>query len=72
MPNDETTKSEFHDVYEINDTAWRPFNEQACLDLDYYLKAQHTYEEMQRADRQNRLLHTIDKIGRQVNLLHGY
>ncbi len=72
MPNDETTISEFHDVYEINDTAWRPFNEQACLDLDYYLKAQHTYEEMQRADRQNRLLHTIDKIGRQVNLLHGY
>ena len=72
MPNDETTISEFHDVYEINETAWRPYNEQACLDLDYYLKAQHTYEEMQRADRQNRLLHTIDKIGRQVNLLHGY
>ena len=72
MPNDESTKSEFHDVYEINDTAWRPFNEQACLDLDYYLKAQHTHEEMDRADRQNRLLHTIDKIGRQVNLLHGY
>ena len=72
MSNEETIKSEFHDVYEINDTAWRPFNEQACLDLDYYLKAQHTYEEMQRADRQNRLLHTIDKIGRQVNLLHGY
>lgn len=72
MSNDETTKSEFHDVYEINDTAWRPFNEQACLDLDYYLKAQHTHEEMQRADHQKRLLHTIDKIGRQVNLLHGY
>ncbi|KKN06857.1 hypothetical protein LCGC14_1072870, partial [marine sediment metagenome] len=72
MPNDSTTISEFHDVYEINDTAWRPFNEQACLDLDYYLKAQHTHEEMDRADRQNRLLHTIDKIGRQVNLLHGY
>ena len=72
MSNDAATTSEFHDVYEINETAWRPFNEQACLDLDYYLKAQHTYEEMQRADRQNRLLHTIDKIGRQVNLLHGY
>lgn len=72
MSNDETTKSEFHDVYEINDTAWRPFNEQACLDLDYYSKAQHSYEEMERANRQNRLLHTIDKIGRQVNLLDGY
>jgi hypothetical protein len=72
MPNDETTRSEFHDVYEINDTAWRPFNEQACLDLDYYHKAQHSHEEMEAADRQHRLLHTIDKIGRQVNLLHGY
>ncbi|KKM01888.1 hypothetical protein LCGC14_1789930 [marine sediment metagenome] len=72
MPNDMTTKSEFHDVYEINDTAWRLFNEQACLDLDYFLKAQHSHEEMERADLQHRLLHTIDKIGRQVNLLHGY
>ncbi len=72
MSNDLATISEFHDVYEINDTAWRHFNEQACLDLDFYLKAQHTHEEMERADRQNRLLHTIDKIGRQVNLIHGY
>lgn len=72
MPNDATTKSEFHDVYEINDTAWRLFNEQACLDLDYYLKAQHSHDEMTQADRQGRILHTIDKIGRQVNLLHGY
>ncbi len=72
MPNDESTKSEFHDVYEINDTAWRRFNEQAQLDLDYYLKAQHSHDDMERADRQGRILHTIDKIGRQVNLLHGY
>ena len=72
MPNDASTVSEFHDVYEINDTAWRRFNEQAQLDLDYYLKAQHTHDEMERADRQGRILHTIDKIGRQVNLLHGY
>lgn len=72
MPNDTTTKSEFHDVYEINDTAWRPFNEQACLDLDYYLKAQHSHEEMEKANAQRRILHTIDKIGRQVNLIHGY
>ncbi len=72
MPNDMTTVSEFHDVYEINDTAWRFANEQMCLDNDYYLKAQHSYEEMERADRQGRILHTIDKIGRQVNLLHGY
>ncbi len=72
MPNDATTKSEFHDVYEINDVAWRPFNEQASLDFDYARLAQHSYDEMQQANRQNRLLHTIDKIGRQVNLIHGY
>lgn len=72
MPNDTTTKSEFHDVYEINDTAWKPFNEQACLDNDYALKAQHSLDEVERADRQGRILHTIDKIGRQINLLHGY
>lgn len=72
MPNDKTTKSEFHDVYEINATGWQLFNEQACLDNDFALKAQHTYDDMERADRQNRILHTIDKIGRQINLLHGY
>ncbi len=72
MPNDTTTKSEFHEVYEINDTAWKPFNFQAQLDLDYALKAQHSHDEMERADRQGRILHTIDKISRQVNLLHGY
>ncbi len=72
MPNDTSTKSEFHDVYEINDTAWRPFNEQACLDNDYYLKAQWTADQVNKANQQNRILHTIDKIGRQVNLLHGY
>ena len=72
MANEANTKSEFHDVYEINDTAWRRFNEQACLDNDFALKAQHSYDEMERADRQGRVLHTIDKIGRQINLLHGY
>ncbi len=72
MPNDASTKSEFLDVYEINDAAWKSFNFQAQLDLDYYLKAQHTHEEVERANRQGRILHTIDKIGRQVNLLHGY
>ena len=45
---------------------------QACLDNDYYLKAQYSWEEMERANQQNRILHTIDKIGRQVNLIHGY
>ena len=72
MPNDTTTKSEFHDVYEVNNQAWHPFNQQACLDNDFYMKAQHSAEEMNKADDQGRILHTIDKIGRQVNLIHGY
>ena len=72
MPNDESTKSEYQDVWQINDNAWDPFNQQACLDNDYYLKAQHSHEEVERANQQGRILHTIDKIGRQVNLVHGY
>jgi len=72
MANEASTVSEYHDAYEINATAWRPFLEQAELDLDYFLKAQHDAEEAAAADRQGRILHTIDKIGRQVNLLHGY
>jgi hypothetical protein len=72
MPNDASTKSEYQDVYELNNTYWTPFNEQACLDNDFYLKAQHSIDEMNKANDQNRILHTIDKIGRQVNLVHGY
>lgn len=72
MPNDATSKSEFNEVYEINDTAWRPALQEMELDNEFALKAQHSAEEFERADRQKRTLHTIDKIGRQVNLLHGY
>lgn len=72
MPNDKSTLSEFHDVYDINSTAWYNYLEQGCLDLDYFLRAQHTEEEAAAADRQDRILHTMDKIQRQVNLLHGY
>ena len=72
MPNDASTKSEYQDVWQINDTAWDPFNQQACLDNDYYLRAQHSWDDVQRANQQGRILHTIDKIGRQVNLIHGY
>jgi hypothetical protein len=72
MANDTDKKSDFHDIYTVNATAWHPFLEQACLDLDYFLKAQHSADEAEAADRQDRILHTLDKIGRQVNLLHGY
>ncbi len=72
MPNDASKLSEFHDVYDINSTAWYDYLVQACLDLDYYLKAQHDDDEAHAADDQGRTLHTIDKIARQVNLIHGY
>ena len=72
MPNDASTKSEFQDVYETNSSHWEPFNQQARLDNDFYLKAQHSEDERRKANDQNRILHTIDKIGRQVNLVHGY
>ena len=73
MATDKTKRtSEYHDIYEVNSSAWHDFNVQACLDLDFALKAQHTQDEVDRADKQNRILYTFDKIGRQVNLLHGY
>ena len=72
MAKDIDITSDFHDVYKINENGWNPFNQQACLVNDFALKAQHSHDEMERADRQGRTLHTIDKIGRQINLLHGY
>lgn len=73
MATDNTKrKSEYHDLYSIYSSAWRDYNIQACLDTDYYLKAQYDQDEVDRADKQNRVLYTFDKIGRQVNLLHGY
>jgi len=73
MPTDKTKRiSEFHDLYEINNQAWHDFNVQACLDQDFYLKAQYDQDDIDRADKQNRVLYMFDKIGRQVNLLHGY
>jgi len=67
-----TKKSEYHDVHEVCRAGWSNFISQAAIDLDYYFRAQHTEEEATRAYEQNRELYTIDKIGRQVNLLQGY
>lgn len=72
MAKDIDITSDFHDVYKINESGWSEFNQQACLDNDFALKAQHSHDDMQRADRQGRLIHTIDKIGRQINLISGY
>ena len=70
--NNASVESEFHDAYDLNSTAWNPFLEQAQLDLDYYHRAQHTEKEAAAADRQGRIVYTIDKLARHVNLLHGY
>jgi len=72
MPNDASTKSEYNDIHDICSDGWRGFLQQANIDLDYYFRAQHSEEEASRARDQDRELYTIDKIGRQVNLLHGY
>ncbi|KKK51802.1 hypothetical protein LCGC14_3111310, partial [marine sediment metagenome] len=45
---------------------------QGMLDLDFYFRAQHTEKEARQAEQQERTLYTLDKIGRQVDLLHGY
>jgi len=72
MATDSNLKSEYHDVHEVCKVGWDNFLAQACLDLDYYHRAQHTAQEVETADEQDRILHTIDKINRQVNLIAGY
>jgi len=69
---DETIKSDFKDKHEILAASWGGYLDEAETDLDYYFRAQHTQEEAARAKEQERDLETIDKIGRQVNLLVGY
>ena len=65
-------KAAFDDVYETYQMGWQDFLEQAYLNQDFYLKAQHTAEEAKKAEDQDRILYTMDKIARQVDLLHGY
>lgn len=72
MPHDNEVKTDFHDAHEVNLAGWDLFNAQAQLDLDYYFRAQHTAEEVEKADLQDRILHTMDKIQRQVSLIEGY
>jgi hypothetical protein len=72
MSQESTLKSEYTDIYEICYDGWSDYLLNAEIDLAYYCGAQFTPEEMERADEQGRTLHTIDKIARQVNLLHGY
>lgn len=69
---DNELKSDYKDIYDICSDGWSDFLSNAEIDLSYYCAAQHTLEELEKADEQGRILHTIDKTARQVNLLHGY
>lgn len=72
MAKAEELKSDYDEAFEIKRTGWERQLKQGMLDLDFYFRAQHTHEEAKKAELQNRELYTLDKIGRQVNLLHGY
>lgn len=72
MPTDAELKSDYDDKFEISRTGWERQLKQGMLDLDFYFRAQHTADEARKAELQDRELYTLDKIGRQVNLLHGY
>lgn len=65
-------KSDYDEAFEIKRTGWERQLKQGMLNLDFYFRAQHTPKEAKRAELQDRTLFTLDKIGRQVNLLHGY
>jgi len=72
MPHNEDRKSQYDEVYEVNEMGWRDFNWHATLDLDYYLLAQYTSDELDKADGQDRKLYVFDNISRQVKWLLGH
>lgn len=72
MAEEYEIKSDYDDAFEIKRSGWERQLEQGMLDLDFYFRAQHTAEEAKKAESQGRTLYTLDKIGRQVDLLHGY
>ena len=72
MATAEERKSDYDEAFEIKRTGWERQLKRGMLDLDFYFRAQHTAAEAKKAQDQNRTLFTLDKIGRQVNLLHGY
>lgn len=72
MATDAELKSDYDEAFEIKRTGWERQLKQGMLDLDFYFRAQHTAKEAKDAELQGRELYTLDKIGRQVNLLHGY
>lgn len=72
MAKDTEIKSDYDEIFDVSRNGWDRFQQQGMLNLDFYLRAQHTEKEAKKAESQERELYTLDKIGRQVNLLHGY
>jgi hypothetical protein len=70
--SDEELKSDFIDVHEICRSGWDGFLQEGELNMDYYHDAQFTGEEQSKADRQGSNLYVINKMRRQIDLLHGY
>ena len=72
MAKEAELKSDYDDIFEISRSGWENQLQQGALDLDFYFRAQHTVKEAAQAEEQDRTLFTLDKIGRQVDLLHGF
>ncbi len=72
MAKAQELKSDYDESFEIKRTGWERQLQQGMTDLDFYFRAQYTADEAKQAELQDRELYVLDKIGRQVNLLHGY
>lgn len=73
MPDsDNDLKSDYTDVHEICRAGWDGFLSEGQLNMDYYLGAQFTGDEQRKANLRGSKLYVINKMARQINLLHGY
>ena len=70
--SDKDIKGEFDDNYRFADSGWRNFLFEARTDLEMYLNAQNTEKEERAAALTGRSLYVINKLARQIDLLHGY
>lgn len=73
MPDsDQDLKSDYTDVHEICRSGWDRFLYDAQLNMDYCRNAQWTGEEARKAASRGSELYVINKMRRQIELLHGY
>lgn len=72
MSKETEIQDEFDDRYKFSDTGWRGFNTEARTDMEMFLNAQFSEEEYKKAELVGRSLYVINKLARQIDLLHGY